>query len=662
MSYFVTGGTGFIGRFLIDRLLEREGTVFVLVRKSSVGKLDALRPRWGGEAGRVVAIVGDLAKPKLGVSVADAAKLKGKVKHLFHLAAIYDLSADAESQEKANIDGTRHAVQLAEAIAAGCVHHVSSIAAAGLYDGVFREDMFEEAEELDHPYFRTKHDSEAVVRKECKRPWRVYRPAMVVGHSKTGEIDKIDGPYYFFKLIQKMRKALPQWMPTVGIEGGRINIVPVDFVVDALDHIAHRKGLDGGCFHLTEPEPRRVGEILNLFAKAAHAPQMTMRLNAKMFGFIPDFVVDSAMSLAPVRRIQKQVLADLGIPKEMFKFINYPTRFDNRECAKALKGSGIAVPPLEDYAWRLWDYWERNLDPDLFIDRTLAGKVKGKVIVITGGTSGIGEATAYKMAEAGAQVVVVARDPEKAAPVMARLKTLGGKAKFVSCDLADMADCDRLVATVLKEFGRCDFLVNNAGRSIRRGIASSFERFHDFERTMQLNYFGSLRLIMGFLPSMMKQNRGQVINISSIGVLTQAPRFSAYVASKSALDSFTGCAASEFADNNIAFTTINMPLVKTPMIAPTKLYSNVPTLTPEQAADLVVEAIVYRPVRIATRLGIFGALLHAVAPKATQIILNTAFRMFPDSTAAQGRKEGAREVELTPEQVAFAQVTQGIHW
>ncbi|MGD9954066.1 MAG: SDR family oxidoreductase, partial [Burkholderiales bacterium] len=447
-----------------------------------------------------------------------------------------------------------------------------------------------------------------------------------------------------------------------GIEGGRINIVPVDFVVAALDHIAHLPGHDGGCFHLTDPEPRRVGEILNLFARAAHAPQMTMRLNAKMFGFIPDFVIDSAMSLAPVRRIQKQLLADLGIPKDMFKFVNYPTRFDNRECAKALKGTRIAVPPLEDYAWRLWDYWERHLDPDLFVDRTLAGKVKGKVIVITGGTSGIGEATAYKMAEAGAHVVVVARDPAKAEPVMARMKSLGGKAKFISCDLADLADCDRLVAAVLKEHGRCDYLVNNAGRSIRRGIASSFERFHDFERTMQLNYFGSLRLIMGFLPSMMKQNRGHVINISSIGVLTQAPRFSAYVSSKSALDSFTGCAASEFADNNITFTTINMPLVKTPMIAPTKLYSNVPTLTPEQAADLVVEAIVYKPVRIATRLGIFGALLHAVAPKATQIILNTAFRMFPDSSAAQGRKDGAREVELTPEQVAFAQVTQGIHW
>ena len=663
MSYFVTGCTGFIGRFLIDKLLEREGTIHVLVRKNSVKKLDALRPRWGAGAKRVVAVIGDLAKPRLGIAPADLAKLKGKIDHVFHLAAIYDLSADAASQEKANIDGTRHAVQFAEAVQAGCFHHTSSIAAAGLYDGVFREDMFDEAEELDHPYFRTKHDSEGIVRAECKRPWRVYRPAIVVGHSKTGEIDKIDGPYYFFKLIQKMRKALPQWMPTVGIEGGRINLVPVDYVVDAMDHIAHKKGLDGHCFHLTDPEPRRIGEILNLFAKAAHAPQMTMRLNAKMFGFIPGFVIDSAMSLAPVRRIQKQVLSDLGIPADMFKFINYPTRFDNRECAKALKGSGIAVPPLEDYAWRLWDYWERHLDPDLFIDRSLAGKVKDKVIVITGGTSGIGEATAYKMAEAGAQVVLVARDPEKAAPVMAKIKKLGGKAKFYSCDLADLADCDKLVAGVLKDLGRCDYLVNNAGRSIRRGIASSFDRFHDFERTMQLNYFGSLRLIMGFLPSMMKQNRGHIINISSIGVLTQAPRFSAYVASKAALDSFTGCAASEFNDNNIAFTTINMPLVKTPMIAPTKLYNHVPTLTPEQAADLVVEAIVYKPVRIATRLGIFGALLHAVAPKATHIILNTAFRMFPDSSAAQGRKEGApKEVELSPEQVAFAQITQGIHW
>ncbi len=663
MSYFVTGATGFIGRFLVDKLLAREGTIYVLVRKGSMKKLDALRARWGAGEGRVIAVAGDLAKPKLGLTAADIAKVKGKVKHFFHLAAIYDLAADSASQGEANIDGTRHAVELAEAIGAGAFHHVSSIAAAGLYDGVFREDMFDEAEELDHPYFRTKHESEGIVRSQAKVPWRIYRPGIVVGHSQTGEIDKIDGPYYFFKLIQKMRNALPPWMPTVGIEGGRINIVPVDFVVDAIDHIAHKKGLDGGCFHITDPEPRRIGEILNIFAKAAHAPQMTMRLNAKMFSFIPSFVVDSVMSLAPMRRIQKQVLADLGIPRDMFTFVNYPTRFDSRETEKALKGTGIRVPHLEEYAWRLWDYWERHLDPDLFIDRSLEGKVQGKVVVVTGGTSGIGEATAYKLAEAGAQVVVVARDPEKAAPVLSKIKAAGGKAKFISCDLSSLEDCDKLVASVEKEFGRIDYLVNNAGRSIRRGIASSYDRFHDFERTMQLNYFGSLRLIMGFMPMMVAQGGGHVINISSIGVLTRAPRFSAYVASKAALDAWSDCAASEFIDNNVHFTTINMPLVKTPMIAPTKLYDHVPTLSPQQAADLVVEAIVYRPVRIATRLGIFGEILHAVAPKATQILLNTAFRMFPDSGAAKGKKgEEAKAVELTPEQIAFAQITQGIHW
>ncbi len=665
MTYFVTGATGFVGKFLVKNLLKRNGTIYVLVRKASIKKLEEIYPWWGLDAKqkRIVPIVGDLAKPALGVASGDMTKLKGKIKHFFHLAAIYDMAADAASQSVANIGGTRHAVDLANTLKAGIFQHTSSIAAAGLYDGTFREDMFEEAEELDHPYFRTKHDSEAIVRNECKVPWRVYRPGMVVGHSATGEIDKIDGPYYFFKFIQKMRDMLPKWMPTIGIEGGRINIVPVDYVVDAMDHIAHKKGLDGQCFHLTDPEPARIGEILNMFAKAAHAPQMTMRVNAKMFSFIPSYVAQGLMSVAPVRRARNQILTDLGIPKDVFSFISYPTKFDSRETVKALKGSGISVPKLDTYAWRLWDYWERHLDPDLFIDRSLKGKVSGKVVVVTGGTSGIGEATAIKMAEAGAKVVIVARDPEKAKETLAKIKAAGGEAKFYSCDLAELESCDKLVASVLKDHGACHYLVNNAGRSIRRGIANSYDRFHDFERTMQLNYFGSLRLIMGFLPTMVKQDFGHIINISSIGVLTQAPRFSAYVASKSALDAFSGCAASEFVDNHINFTTINMPLVRTPMIAPTKMYQSVPTLSPEEAADLVVEAIVYKPVRIATRLGITGAVLHAVSPKLTQIILNAAFRMFPDSSAAQGKKgEAPKEVEMTPEAMAFAQITQGVHW
>ena len=661
MAYFVTGGTGFIGRFLIGNLLKRGDPIYVLVRKGSQKKLASLRQEWGASEAQVIAVTGDLGKPLLGVAEGEIAKLKGKVKHMFHLAAIYDLAASAEAQERANIEGTRHAIDFAAAVQAGCFHHVSSIAAAGLYEGTFREDMFEEAEELDHPYFKTKHLSEGVVRNQYKRPWRVYRPGFVVGHSKTGYIDKIDGPYYFFKLIQKMRTMLPAWVPTIGIEGGRINIVPVDFVADALDYLAHKKGLDGKCFHLTDPAPHRIGEVLNIFAKAAHAPQMTMRINARMFGFIPAPILYGIGSLAPVKRMIRAVLKDLGIPKDVFQFVNWPTRYDNREAVKALKGSGIAVPPLDTYAATLWDYWERKLDPDLFIDHSLSGQVRDRVVVVTGASSGIGRATALKLAAAGAKVMLVARGEEKLVETKKEIETAGGKAWIYTCDVSDMASCDTLIAKVLKDHGVCDYLVNNAGRSIRRGIINSFDRFHDFERTMQLNYFGALRLLMGFLPKMLEQKRGHIINVSSIGVLSNAPRFSAYVASKSAMDAFSACAASEFLDKGISFTTINMPLVRTPMIAPTKMYENVPTLSPEEAADLVVEAIVYKPVRIATRLGVFGAVAHAIAPKLTQILLNAAFNMFPDSAAATGKKEGEPQ-PLSAEQMAFAALTQGIHW
>jgi NAD(P)-dependent dehydrogenase (short-subunit alcohol dehydrogenase family) len=663
VNYFVTGATGFIGRNLVQRLLQREGTVYALVRAGSRGRLEELRTSWGADGARVVPISGDLSQPGLGVSEEDLLTLRGDVDHFFHLAAIYDMEADAETQEIANVEGTRHAVELAGAIDAGCFHQVSSIAAAGLYRGVWTEDMFDEAEKLDvHPYFRTKHESERVVRQESSRPWRVYRPGIVVGDSRTGEIDKVDGPYYFFKLLQRARRVLPGWLPAVGVEGGKINIVPVDYVAAAIDHIAHLPGLDGQAFHLTDPKPRSAGEVVNLFAKVADAPQATLRLDSGVTEPVTGLVRSGLRFFPPAKRVVKMGLGELGIPAGILTYVNYPTDFDSTNAQAALEGTGIEVPPLATYADKLWDYWERNLDPDLFKDRSLSGAVRGKVVLITGASSGIGKATAVKVADAGATVLLVARSLDKLEETKAEIEQAGGVAHIHRCDMSDVEDIERMAEEVLAYHGHVDILVNNAGRSIRRSVELAYERFHDYERTMQVNYFGAVRLVLALLPAMQARKSGHIINISSIGTQTNPPRFSAYVASKAALDAFGRVIASEVIDDGIHITTIHMPLVRTPMIAPTRMYDVFPAITPEEAAEMIAGAMVDQPKKVATRLGTLGELLYAVAPTMSDRILNQAYKLFPESQAAKGKSEEAPDRAPTTEALAFAHLMKGVHW
>jgi NAD(P)-dependent dehydrogenase (short-subunit alcohol dehydrogenase family) len=660
MSTFVTGGTGFIGKRLVRRLLERDSErVYVLVYRPTEELVGALKEFWSAGAERVTLIEGDISSPDLGVSAEDARNLEGKIDRFFHLAAVYDLKAPPAQVVTANVAGVANALAFAKTVKAGCFHHVSSIAAAGLYDGIFREDMFEEARGLEHPYYASKHKGEGLVRAEQDIPWRIYRPGVVVGDSRTGEIDKIDGPYYFFKLIQKLRDVVPSWVPMIGVEGGRINVVPVDFVVAAIDHLAHLDGLDGRTFHLTDPIPLRVGDMLNALARAAHAPAFTVRVNAALFGLAPPALRRGLMALTPFRRMRKMMMKELGLPEDVFMFVNYPTRFDSRETQKLLRPAGIVVPAFEDYAWRLWDYWERHLDPALFVDRSLRGAVKGKCVLVTGGSAGIGKAIALRVAQAGAKTLIVARDDEKLALTRQEFAGQGLDVQTYSADISDPAQCATFIQRILNEHGGIDILINNAGRSIRRAVENSYDRLHDLERLMQLNYLAAVQLAMGFLPGMSERRSGHIVNISSIGALTSAPRFSAYVASKAALEAWSDCAASEFLDRNVAFTNVNMPLVRTEMIAPTKFYEQVPTLDPDEAATLVVEAIIHRPARVATRLGRFGQAVHALAPNMGRIVLNTAFRMFPESAAASGAKES--EAAPTADQVAFIQLLRGLH-
>ena len=669
MTYFVTGATGFIGRHLVERLLDREGQIHVLVRKGSTERLDALVERWTEERARsngqsvrdrIVPVIGDLAAPKLGVSEEQVAELKGKVDHFFHLAAIYDMTAEEEQNVLLNVGGTRNAVDLANEVEAGIFHHTSSIAAAGLHKGLFREDMFDEGQKLDHPYHRTKFESEKCVRTRLKRPWRVYRPSVVVGHSETGEMDKIDGPYYFFTAIKKARHLLPGWFPLVGPELGYTNIVPVDYVAAAMDHIAHQPDLDGQAFHLTDPKGQRSGEVLNEFAKAAHAPQLAIRIDKRLTEMLPKGTFSMLMKLPALKGVRKTILADFGIPDDVIEYVGLTAQFDTRDTERALAGSGIAIPPLADYADKLWDYWERNLDPDLFKDRSLEGAVNGKVIIITGASSGIGHAAAKKLAAAGAIPLLVARSADKLEQTKEEIEADGGTAYTYSADLSDMDSIETLVEQILSDHPAVDMLVNNAGRSIRRSIALSTDRFHDFERTMQLNYFGAIKLIIELLPHMRERKFGHIVNISSIGAQTNPPRFSAYVASKAALDAFTRCVGSETIGDGVTFTTIHMPLVKTPMIAPTKIYDSFPTITPDEAADLITEAIRGKPKTINTRLGTFGEVAYTLAPKAVDQVLHMAYKVFPDSAASKGEKDPSEKA--SNEQVALAHLMRGVHW
>lgn len=276
---FVTGATGFIGRHLVTQLLQRPGgPIFVLVRLQSLQRLEQRRRDWHDSEGRVVAVVGDIAERGLGIETTQLEALRGRVGHFFHVAGLYDMSASDAELQKTNVQGTEEAVAAAAAMAATHFHHVSSIAAAGRYEGTFREDMFDEAVGMDDPYFRTKHDSEAVVREKCPMPWRVYRPSLVVGHSETGQIDKIDGPYYLFPALERLAAALPSILSLPGIDGGTINLVPVDFVAAAIDHIAHKDGLDYQAFHLVDPQPSSIGETLDIFAEAAGGPRFSLRL------------------------------------------------------------------------------------------------------------------------------------------------------------------------------------------------------------------------------------------------------------------------------------------------------------------------------------------------------------------------------------------------
>ena len=272
--------------------------------------------------------------------------------------------------------------------------------------------------------------------------------------------------------------------------------------------------------------------------------------------------------------------------------------------------------------WR----WRQRFSPRGALRR----RVAGQVVLITGASSGIGAGLSHRLARAGATVLLVARSLEKLQDTVDDIQADGGRAHAYRCDLADLDSCDRLCEQVLAEHGGVDILVNNAGRSIRRSVMHSLDRFHDYQRTMQLNYFGAIRLAMNLIPAMQARGQGHVINVSTMGVQSAPARFSAYLGSKSALEGWTLAAQNELVHTGVEFTLMNYPLVRTPMIAPTAIYRYVPAMSEERAVDWLCEAIVTRPKRKVPAFGLASQVMDQVLPKTSELIVNTSFQLLRD--------------------------------
>jgi NAD(P)-dependent dehydrogenase (short-subunit alcohol dehydrogenase family) len=372
--------------------------------------------------------------------------------------------------------------------------------------------------------------------------------------------------------------------------------------------------------------------------------------------------------------VKRQVLEGVNVPEAALSYASNRTRFTCRNAETALEGSGIEVPPLNSYAWKVWDYYERHLDPQAPTPPNFRAALQGTVAVVTGASSGIGRATAAALARHGAEVILVSRSKEKLEELRGEITAGGGTAHVYPCDLSDLEAIDRLVADVLRDRKRIDILVNNAGRSIRRSIHDSLDRFHDFQRTMQLNYFGAVRLLLAILPGMKERKEGHILNVSSIGVQAYPPRFGAYVASKSALAALSRCLGPEVADDGIAVTNVHMPLVRTPMIAPTGMYESFPTISSDEAADMVLAAVLTRVPEVSTRLGKLAETVDVVAPGLLHLVMTGAYHVFPDSAGKDGAGKGAKSgrakgkpkpaelEEISPEGAAMAFLMKGIHF
>jgi thioester reductase-like protein/NADP-dependent 3-hydroxy acid dehydrogenase YdfG len=637
MIYFVTGGTGQIGRFLIPRLLERGGTVYLLVSATALGEFARLRIAWGASDAQLVPVVGDLTRMRLGVSQQMQGKLKHKLDHFFHLATRFDIGADGEAQAKSNVDVVRRALGLAESLHAGCFHLLSSTAAAGRYSGTFSEQMFGEAQKLENPYYANYHYAERLVRNVTRIPWRIYRPGIIVGNSDDGRVTEANGLYYFFEALRSLGEALPPWERGVIADGGHLNLVPADYVGEALDHLAHLKKRNGECFMLTHPLGTSAGQVMQLLVRLAGGPGLAVvpqRLPYWLVALRPG---------APGYGLIERFLAPFSVPVEALALVTSPTRFDGSTTQVLLEQGDIHCPDFEDYAEELWRYWQDKVsDPakrGALLARVVDGvrgrrnptalsrAVKGRIVVVAGATGKLGRECALQLGEAGAVVIIVGSGKRRLQTLVERFVRIGVSPPPVyTGDVTDPVACASVVQRVLRDYGHVDVLLNcdkQAGSGTDRARASGTEGE---------SQLAASHLVSGFSPSMVARRQGHIVNVVAGGVLDSAALHDpsallslvSTAASIAAKDVFSALLSAQLASCGVRYSHVALPALRQPADSSRRWVDDLLSITPDAAAQRVLKTLADQPTGMFRALGLTGSVVQGLAPELSAYWLRQA--------------------------------------
>ena len=640
----VTGGTGFIGRALVTRLLER-GVNVVLITRAETRELRAAvffqfraTAEAHGASFRIAS--GDITEPNVGLSDVDSAAL-AQATHCFHLAAIHSLDAPADQIEQTNVQGTRRLLSaLKNASFRGRFHHMSAAAIVGGRKDVFAEAMFEEGQELTQALARSKFESERLVR-DSGLDYRIYRPSSVVGDSRTGEIERIDGIYHGFDAVQQLAAALPAWVriPAPRVTG-RVNVVPVDYVADALAHIALSKS-EARVFHLVDPNPPSLTSMIATLVDIAGGPRIVPTLDASTIPAAKG-IAEIAANFPALREMWGGLVEDLGLSADTMCSMSLQAQFDDSNTQTALLASGIRCPSFKAYAKSLFRYYADHFDRVQRRPTRYREALAGKTVLVTGASRGIGAATAAMAARAGAKVLLVARTPGDLDEMAAQIRRDGGEAYTYPTDLSSQAEVEALAESVLAAHGGIDVLVHNAAHSIRRPTTDALDRFHDYTKTAQLNYLSPVLLTLRMLPSL-RERGGTISLVLTMGVLSRVPRFGAYLASKCALDAFGDVLAAEVHHDGVHVSSVYPALVQTDMMAPIDEFADRhDMMTPDDAAAMILDGVVERKRRVMSTWGRIVSHTNFMIPMANTRMLNLVTRMFPvDDTPSEFPAEHA---------------------